>query len=256
MNSDGKTRVELEAIHTPEAIRRRLKEGVSHSYLRDFVFGAIDGSVTTFAVVAGVAGARLSPHVVIIMGVANLLGDGFSMAASNFLGTRAEIQQRDRARAMELSHIARIPEGEKEEIRQIFASKGFSGDGLEHVVETITADRDRWVETMMREELGLSVEIRSARRAALWTFAAFIFCGSVPLLPYFMQFLFHAAGSTSFNWSMILTGATFFGVGALKSRFVLQKWPISGLETLLIGEGAATLAYVAGVILDRMLGSG
>ena len=78
----------LKQDHSPHAIRCRLEAGPQHSYVRDYVYGAIDGAVTTFAIVAGVAGAQLSGGVVVVLGLANLLGDGFSMAVSNYLGTR------------------------------------------------------------------------------------------------------------------------------------------------------------------------
>lgn len=87
----------LKEDHSPRAVSARLSGAPAVSYLRDFIYGAVDGAVTTFAVVAGVAGARLDETVVIILGSANLLADGFSMAVSNFLGSRAERQQRERA---------------------------------------------------------------------------------------------------------------------------------------------------------------
>ena len=118
----------LEAGHTPEAIQARLDAGPSHSDLRDFIFGAIDGTVTTFAVVSSVSGANLTAGVLIILGLANLVADGFSMAISNFLATRAEHQQRERTRRDEEYQVRNVPEGEKEEIGQIFAGKGFTGD--------------------------------------------------------------------------------------------------------------------------------
>ena len=101
---------DLKESHTRSAIRRRLNSERSHSYLKDFVYGAIDGTVTTFAVVSGVAGAALSSKIVIVLGLANLLGDGFSMAVGNYLGTRSEAQQRDQARKREEQHIEKVPE--------------------------------------------------------------------------------------------------------------------------------------------------
>ncbi|MEZ5363596.1 MAG: VIT1/CCC1 transporter family protein [Bryobacterales bacterium] len=237
MPSDG-----LQASHTPAAIRRRLSQGPTQSYLRDFTYGAIDGAVTTFAVVSGVAGAQLPGRVVIILGLANLIGDGFSMAASNYLGVRAERQQRERLRAEEEAHIAEYPAGEREEIRQIFERKGFSNDDLDRVVRVITSDRERWVETMLAEEHGISSGGPIPWRAAAWTFAAFLLAGSIPLAP----FLF---GHASYLWSAALTGAAFFLVGAVKSRFVAQPWWAAGLETLALGGGAAGLAYVVGLLL-------
>lgn len=237
----------LKASHTPAAIRRRLSQGPAQSYLRDFIYGAIDGAVTTFAVVSSVAGAQLSSRVVIILGLANLIGDGFSMAASNYLGVRAERQQRDRLRAEEEAHIAEYPAGEQEEIRQIFERKGFADDDLERVVKVITADRERWVETMLAEEYGLSPGGPVPWKAALWTFSAFVLVGAIPLAPFLL-------GSGSYASSAALTGVAFFLVGASKSRFVVQSWWTAGLETLALGGGAAGLAYGVGLLLRDIAG--
>ena len=167
--------------HTPAGVRARLGSPPRPSHLRDFVYGGIDGAVTTFAIVAGVVGAGLSDSVIVILGFANLIADGFSMAASNFLGTRAEQQRREQARRDEERQIATIPEGEREEIRQIFAAKGFEGANLDRVVETITANPKVWVETMMTEELGYGADNFDPLRSAAATLAAFVAIGFLPL---------------------------------------------------------------------------
>src|SRR4051812_2424838 len=169
----------MEHDHSPDAISRRLAGHPRQNYLRDWVYGGIDGAVTTFAVVAGVVGADLSARTVLILGAANLLADGFSMAASNYSGTKTERDDKDRLRAVEERHIDLVPEGELEEVRQIYRAKGFQGSRLENVVEVITADRQRWVETMLREEYGLPEALRSPLKAAASTFLAFLICGSV-----------------------------------------------------------------------------
>ncbi len=244
---------DLRAEHTQAAIHKRLDGATSHSYLRDFVYGGIDGAVTTFAVVSGVAGAGLSSGVVIVLGLANLVGDGFSMAASNYLGSKADLQLLQQARHQEEQHIEKFPEGEREEIRQIMAAKGFQDEALETAVETITADKTLWVETMLREELGLSLDRPNPVRAALVTFAAFVAIGALPLLSFIFDYFMRPADTRPFLFSTLLTGVAFFCVGAVKSRFVADRWYWSGLETLSIGGIAAALAYGVGLLLSGMV---
>jgi vacuolar iron transporter family protein len=228
----------LEHSHTREAIHKRLAQGPHSNYLRDWIYGGIDGAVTTFAVVAGVTGAELSTTVVLVLGFANLLADGFAMAASNYSGTKAERDDYARVLGIERKHIALVPDGEREEIRQIFSAKGFAGEDLERIVAVITADRGLWAKTMAVEEYGLSPTERSPVAAALTTFAAFILCGFVPLITFLA-----AGGLIS---SIAAAGATFFGVGAIKSRWSPAPWWRSGLETLVIGMSAAAVAFAVG----------
>ena len=241
--------VQLRSDHTPEAIAARLSSSTSHSYLRDFVYGGIDGAVTTFAVVSGVAGAGLSSGVVIVLGFANLVGDGFSMAASNYLGSKADQQVLDKTRRIEQDHIDKYPDGEREEICQILASKGFSGEALNAAVETITSDRELWVNTMLQEEHGLSLERPNPVRAAAVTFLAFVAIGVLPLVAFVVDYFAGAGGRAPFMWSSVATAIAFFCVGAIKSRFVADRWYWSGLETLCIGGSAAFLAYIIGAML-------
>lgn len=252
MTSAGRKELDgLRADHTADAVRRRLANHKT-SYLRDFIYGAIDGIVTTFAVVAGATGAGLESRVVIILGVANLVADGFSMSVSNYLGSKAERQQQERARRQEARQIALLPEGEREEIRQIYAAKGLEGEALDTVVEAITANREVWLDTMVTEELGFSLSGGSPVRAAWTTFIAFVSLGALPLVVYVVQDAGGAEISAPFAWSAALTALAFFSVGTLKSRFVDQAWWRAGFETLAIGGAAAALAYVVGILLQNV----
>src|SRR5688500_11963283 len=114
---------QLKWDHQPEAIRLRMAAKPQHGYLGDAVFGGMDGGVTTFAVVAGAMGAELGNATVVILGFANLIADGFSMAVSNYLGTKSEREQVEQARQAEHMHIVHVPEGEREEIRHLFERK-------------------------------------------------------------------------------------------------------------------------------------
>ena len=114
-------------------------------YIGEFIYGGIDGSVTTFAVVAGAAGANLDSAVVIILGFANLFADGFAMSVGSYLSTKSEKQNYEKHKAIEYWEVDHLPEKEREEIREIYQAKGFEGELLEQVVDKITEDKDRWV---------------------------------------------------------------------------------------------------------------
>ena len=243
----------FEHAHDATSIKSRIKSSTGYSYLRDFVYGAIDGTVTTFAVVSSIAGAGLNPEIVIVLGVANLLGDGFSMAASNYLGTRTDEQLREKAREMERRHIRLIPEGEREEVRQIFAEKGFAGDDLERVVEIITSNEKRWIDTMLVEELGLSLNGPNPFKAAATTFVAFLIVGFLPLLAYLFGLIQPVESTWLFLISSVMTGVAFFLVGTTKAYFVDQKWYWAGIETLGFGAAAAGLAYLVGRLLKGVI---
>lgn len=243
----------LEDEHHPRAIRRRLETARRHSYLGDAVLGGIDGCVTTFAVVAGVAGGGLPAAVALILGFANLLADGFSMAVGNYQGTKAQREYVDKMRRMEEQHIEDVPQGEREEIRQIFARKGFEGAVLESVVDTITRDRRLWVETMLTEEHGLQVESPSPARAAAVTFLAFLAIGVIPLLAFLVPGL---DPRQTFLASTVMTGGAFFLVGLAKGRMLEQPMIRGGVETLLTGGAAAALAFGVGWWLRQAFDAG
>lgn len=244
-------RRDLTAEHRLETIRARLARPRGEGALGDFVLGGVDGVVTTFAMVAGSAGGQLSMAAVIILGLANLVADGFSMGISNYLGTRSRQQEVMRARADEDWQLDAHPEGERQEVREIFARKGFEGEMLERIVEGITSDRGVWVDTMMAEELKLSEVSARPVRAGLVTFAAFSICGFVPLVPFVL-----GGGSFEgmFRTSILLAAATFLVLGIGKGAVLELPRFRSGVQTLAIGAAAAGLAYITGALLRELYG--
>ena len=242
---------ELRRQHHPDAIRARL-ESPRGDYTASAVLGAIDGSVTTFAIVAASVGGGLSQTVIIVLGLANLVADGFSMAVGNYNATQSRVEQIEKARRIENDHIDKVPEGEREEVRMILERKGLQGKSLENAVAAITSDRRLWVDTMVTEEWGLPASHPSPFREALATFGAFVACGFLPLIP----FLFLGGDmQRMFVTSILLTGFAFLAVGVSKG-IVLESSPLrSGATTLLTGGIAAGLAYGVGALLRFWFGA-
>lgn len=220
-------------------------------YLGEFVYGGIDGSVTTFAVVAGAAGAHMDSAVVIILGFANLIADGFAMSVGSYLSTKSEKENYEKHKAVEYWEVDHLPQKEREEIREIYEIKGFKGELLEKVVDVITEDRDRWVDVMMKEELEMAEETKSAIAMGGVTFMSFLLFGFIPLLSYVIDY-FTKLSANLFLISSVLTGITFCLIGYLKALVTQTKRGRSVLETLLLGGCAAILAYFVGDILEGM----
>ena len=242
---------DLIEAHLPAAIAKRLSATPQSQYVSDAVLGGIDGCVTTFAVVSGAVGAGFSSNVAVILGFANLLADGFSMAISNYEAVKAQHEFVEDLKRSEESHIDQVPEGEREEIRQVFERKGFQGETLATIVKTITEDRQLWVDTMLVEEHGVPKFERSAWRSAAVTFLAFLVVGALPLLPFLGTAL---AMQQQYLYSAILAGIMFFLVGMLKARSFGKPILRAGMKTLLTGGLAAGLAFVTGKLLRDFFG--
>ncbi len=223
-------------------------------YAGDFVFGGIDGAVTTFAVVAGVMGADLSAKVILILGFANLLADGFAMGIGNFLSIKSGHERYQREKDREEWEVRKVPENERAEVRAIYKQKGFSGEALDHAVETITSDKERWVQTMMREELGLSDDTRSPIKGGVVTFTAFLTMGLIPLLSFVAALAVPQIQAVTFELSVALTIVALFLIGVLKTLVIPQSWWKAGLEILMMGGLAAVVAYVVGWLLKGLVG--
>lgn len=225
-----------------------------NAFLPEFVYGGIDGAVTTFAVVAGASGAGLDTNIVIILGFANLIADGFSMSVGNYLSTKSEQQAYQRDRAYEYWSIEHMRDSEVEEIREIYRKKGFEGPLLEQVVSVITADRDRWVDVMMKEELEVAPSPRKPLHTALATFVSFQLLGLVPMIAYVLDLFVSLEAQRLFPLACLLTGLAFLVIGYLKARVNHISILRSMGETLLLGAIAAALSYVAGDLLAGWLG--
>lgn len=223
------------------------------AYIRDVVYGALDGIVTTFAVVAGVAGAALSPLVAIVLGFANLFADGFSMAIGNYLGTKSQLDYQRREREREAWESQHFPEAEKEEVRQIYMQKGFRGDDLEQVVKVITSDERAWIDTMMLEELNIVAEEKSPAKSGLVTFGAFVAAGLVPLLVYLVALAFPTFIVDKFSSAIVLTVIALFAVGSGRAYVTGKRWWVAGLEMTLVGGLAAAVAYLVGYWLGGLV---
>lgn len=222
-------------------------------YIKDVVYGASDGMLTSFAVVAGATGALLSSTVVLILGLTNLLADGFSMAAGDYLGTRSEMEYARKERERETMEVAHMPDGETEEIRQIFRKKGLAFNLADKLAEIITSDKKVWIDVMMTEELGIIPnENLSPMRSALATFLAFVCAGFMPLLFFVLSYAYII--TNVFALSAMTTGLSLFIVGALRAKVTRRNWLRSGLEMLIVGGAAAAVAYGVGYLLRTLVG--
>ena len=215
------------------------------SSLSNIILGGQDGLVNVLGIVLGVAAATADPRIVIVAGLAATFAESVSMGAVAYTSTLADADFYESERAREYRHIAEVPHVEREEIRQIYADKGFGGELLERIVATITASPDVWVEVMMAEEHKLQPANRAtALRAALVVGLSAIVGSLIPLAP----FVFLPV-STSMMVAIILTAAVLFAVGAYKARTMVGHPARSGLEMALIGTVSALVGYAVGVLL-------
>lgn len=225
-------------------------------YLKSIVYGGLDGIITTFAVVTGVAGASLSAKVILILGAANLFADGIAMAFGDFLSTKAENDYHASERKREEWEVENLPESERAELIEIYQGKGIDSEDAKSLVDILCRYPKAMVDTMMIEELGILEDGDSPLGNAVATFSSFVFFGSFPLMVYFLaQF----AGDNRFlndNALIIacsITGLTLFSLGAVKAKVTSQNRLVSGLEMLLIGGIAASVAFGIGALLENLI---
>lgn len=220
------------------------------AYMREIVYGGLDGIVTTFAVVAGFAGAgqpelatKLGALPVLLFGLANLFADGVSMSLGNFLSLRSEKDVYRGEKDKERNEIKTHKDNEMEETVAILLKKGYGQKDAEDMARLYAKNEDYWTDFMMNQELELpNPERQSALTTSLATFAAFVVFGLIPLLPY----IFAPQASSSFGTSVAFTLAALLILGSLRWQVVKEKLVRSVGETLLLGSVAAAVAYFVG----------
>jgi VIT1/CCC1 family predicted Fe2+/Mn2+ transporter len=215
------------------------------SALSDVILGGQDGLVNVLGVILGVAAATSDAHLVLVAGLAATFAESVSMAAVAYTSTLADADLYESERAREYRHVRAVPRLEADEIRRIYQAKGFSGELLERIVATITADPDVWVAVMMAEEHQLvPTNRRNAARSGLVVGLAAIIGSLVPLIP----FVWLPVGP-SMVAAVLLAALVLFAVGVYKARLTVGHPGKSGLEMAVIGTLSALVGYAVGALL-------
>ncbi len=175
------------------------------------------------------------------------------MTTGNYLGARSQQEYWLQERARESWEIEQLPDAEREEFRRIYRRKGFEGETLERIVGTITTNRERWVEEMMREELGIQEERIAPLGSGLVTFTAFVLAGFFPVFPYVLAFITPTPVASAFMLSVGITAMALFSIGVARRFMTRQPWWQSGLEFLGLGGLAAACAFFVGYILRGLI---
>lgn len=219
--------------------------------IRDVVYGSLDGIVTTFAIVAGAAGAGFDGGVVIIFGFANLIADGISMGFGAFLGSKSEKDFVRAEKGMLRKRIKENPSRQRKMLEQAYHEKGFHDELLGRVVDVLTENEERWVQNAAHEVLDLPhEEDLTPTRDGIVTFISFIVAGFVPLLAYLLPI----DAENQFRMAIAFTVLALFLVGAGRTRVTAEGFIRSGLEMLIMGALAAGAAYTIGALLSGLYG--
>lgn len=223
--------------------------------LKAAVYGATDGIITTFAVVAGVAGAGLSPGIIIIMGLANLVGDGLSMGISDYLGERSEQRHRRYQYAIEEWEIKHIPDEERKELEMYLENHGVAENDRKSLIGIIQKHPRLWSELGFIEEMGVIPALHTQIwKSGVVTFFSFVLAGFLPLIPYlFLLTNISIDSSYQFSLSLLATATALFITGSLRTFITKGRWWINGLEILTIGAIAASAAYLIGSFVEGLM---
>ncbi len=218
-------------------------------FMRSVILGVNDGLVSILALVAGVTGGTPENAIIILAGIAGAIAGAISMAFGNYISVKSEIELYHSEIEREKRELKEKPQDEIEEVRQIYRQKGFRGKQLEEIVKHLTSDEKRWLDVMMKEELGLFKEkFESPVKLAVLTGLAFIVASVIPILPYFFL-----GAKTALTVALVITGIILFGAGAAKTLFTKKNWLVSGIEMLAIGMLATAATYTIGSLFPVVL---
>ncbi len=206
----------------------------------DIVIGMSDGLTVPFALAAGLSGAVHDTHIIVIAGLAEVAAGSIAMGLGGYLAGKTEIDHYNSEVKREVYEVENMPDKEKEEVREIFASMGISEATQHEIVEEMSKDKEKWVDFMMRYELGLEKpDAKRARNSALNIGVSYIVGGMVPLSPYFFTHL----PSDGLKWSAVITVICLFIFGFFKAKATGQN-PLGGaIRVMLIGSVAAATAF-------------
>jgi predicted membrane protein (TIGR00267 family) len=212
----------------------------SSDFITDIVIGMSDGLTVPFALAAGLSGAVASSAIVTTAGIAEIVAGSIAMGLGGYLAGQTEQEHYESELKREYEEVERVPEREKEEIREVFEGYGLTPEAQEIVVEAISKDKDKWVDFMMRFELGLEKpNPNRARNSALTIGISYIVGGFVPLVPYF----YVDDPKSGLIYSAEITLLALLVFGYFKSKVTDQNPWIGSLKVASIGAAAASAAY-------------
>ena len=244
----GDVEASIEAHLLSHKLAEKHKSG--GNFLKSFVYGGMDGIITTFSIVTGVFGSSLGAKVVVILGVSNVIGDGLAMAFGDYLSSKAEIEFQQAEKARETWEVENNPEGEMMEMEELYIAKGIAEEDAKVLTQILSKNKQVWIDIMMVEELGIIEETEAPWKKGMVTFFSFVICGLFPLLPFLVCIRMNVDMHNIFYVAVGVTAFSLFFIGAIKTRFTDVNFFKSGLETLIIGAVAASSSYAIGYALE------
>lgn len=247
MTASRETRARAEREHEHERVQHEHSD-VTGGWLRPAVFGASDGLVSNFALIAGVTGGNADSKTVLLAGLAGLAAGAFSMAAGEYVSVRSQAEQALAEIDVERREIAARPHAEERELAALYVAKGLDPQLAASVAHQLSRNPAMALDVHVREELGLDPgALPSASLAASSSFAAFAVGALLPVLPYLF-------GATALLPAVVLTLAGLFLCGASVTRLTPRPWWYGGGRQMLVGVLAAAVTYAFGSLVGAGIG--